>query len=165
MLGRLLAMVLGVAGVVAGSQAPNFTTHYMQNLEGRIDELGRIVRSIDSDRESIGYTREMAAETCAGTNEPLFKTDCVRNETIIARFEKLVASQMALRNASDLMRPIVLARTHDVEIAENTAKEFEIAVPVTPDAAAYGGGLGAGLWAIFRVIFGILGAPFRRRYA
>lgn len=165
MLGRFLALVVGVAGIVAGSQAPNYTAHYMQNMEGRIDELRPIVKSIDDDRDSIGYTREQAAETCAGTNEPLFQKDCVRNETIIARFEKLVASQLALKEASSLMRPILLAQSYDRDIAENVLKEFQPAVPTTLDGAVYGGGGGLVAWIISRLLFGILGLPFRPRYA
>lgn len=162
MVGRFLALLLGLAGVIAGSQAPNYTQNYLQNLEGRIDELRRIVESIIADREAIGYDRDKVREVCAGTNEQLFQQDCVRNEEIESRYERLVSHQEKIKAAGMWMAPITLARNFDKELVENTLKEYKVAVPATGPGFAYGGGLGLIAWLLGRVVFGLLGAPFRR---
>ncbi len=168
MLGRFLALVLGIAGVVAGSQAPNFTAHFMQNLEGRVDELGRLAQDITSDRERLGYTRKMAKAACEAAEAEMVREDCNRAEETLDRFDALMALQTKLKDASGWERPILLAQTamSDTRVrgfAENAMKEFQPAVPTTAEGAGYAAGTGGGLWAIGRLLFGLLGAPFRRR--
>lgn len=192
MVGKILAFVLGIAGLLAGSQAPNFTTHFMQNLEGRVDE-----RRLDFDRiterwEYYGITRENVSDNCrtdatSGSNP---QASCLEDEMIISRFEKLVALQEELQAASKWERPVLLGHalldgscSSDVPdelkertenrldtlctryLALNALKEYEPAVPVTADGAAYAAGGGAGVWAIFRILFSLIGMPFRSRYA
>lgn len=192
MLGKFLAFLLGIAGVIAGSQAPNFTTNFMQNLEGRVDE-----RKLDYDRISerwdyFNVDRDSVEDDCRekadDNSNP--QASCLEDVLIVERYELLNELQTELKNASDWERPILLGKaviegnckSVDMSnvssktqnslnqlcvryLAENTAKEYEPAVPVTVDGAAYAAGGGLGLWAIFRILFGILGLPFRPRYS
>jgi len=169
-IGRIVAIVLGVAGVAAGSQAPNFASHTMQNIEGRIDELRRIVESIRADRAEIGYTRDQARETCAAALEPLFQKDCARNEQIESRYEALTALQARLRSADPWSRPVVLARAAGAdpvvrEVAQNAMVEFQPAIPATAEGLTYAAGAGGGLWGLARLLFASIDMPFRRSYA
>ena len=53
-MGRFLAFLLGIAGALVGSQGPGFTLQYMQNLQGRVDELTSIVEDFDTQVASRG---------------------------------------------------------------------------------------------------------------
>ena len=168
MLGRFLALVLLVVGVVAGSQAPNFTALFMQNLEGRVDELGRLAQDITADRERLGYTRKMAQAACDAAEVEMVREDCNRAEETLDRFEALKALQTKLKDATGWERPILLAQTamSDTQVrafAENAMEAFAPAIPTTAEGAGYAAGTGGALWSIARILFGLLGAPFRRR--
>ena len=192
MLGKILAFVLGVAGLIAGSQAPNFTTHFMQNLVGRVDERRLDAERITERWEYYGVDRDQVAADCRARSEEKSnpQASCLEDEMIVRRFEKLLALQEELQAASKWERPILLGRalldgscSSDVPdalkektenrldtlctryLAMNSLKEFELAVPVTMDGLAYGAGGGVGFWAIFRLLFGLIGMPFRSRYA
>lgn len=192
MVGKFLAGILGLAGVVAGSQAPNFTNNFMQNLEGRVAE-----RQLDFDRiterwDYFNVTSETAAENCnadaSANSNP--QASCLEDVLIVERYESLSALQSELKDATIWERPILLGRSlaadsckagGDVELSEasldnlsqlclrnlaaSTMEEFEPAIPVTADGAAYAAGGGAGIWAVFRILFGLVGMPFRSRYA
>ncbi|MEM1102751.1 MAG: DUF2937 family protein [Pseudomonadota bacterium] len=168
MLGRILALLLGVAAAIAGSQAPNFTAHFMQNLEGRIDELRMLAGEIRNDRALLGYTDADARAACAETADPLIKTDCERSETILDRYDVLATLQANLKSADGWRRPFILARTVAAEspardMAENAMVEFQPAVPATTEGAGYAAGSGGLVWGVARLIFGLIGLPFRRR--
>lgn len=169
MVGRFLAVVMGLGGVVAGSQAPNFTAHFMQNLEGRVDELRMQVDDINSDRDRAGFTRNMARAACAAADSAVVKDDCDRAEDTLVRFDTLSELQNELRDTNVWKRPVVLGQKASTDtnvraIAENAVKEYKPAIPTTADGAGFAAGVGAFFWALFRIIFSILGAPFRPRY-
>ncbi|MEM9989323.1 MAG: DUF2937 family protein [Pseudomonadota bacterium] len=168
MLGRGIALILGLVGVAAGSQAPNFTAHFMQNLEGRIDELVRVVDDINADRAQLGFTRSMAKAACREAPTAIILQDCNRAEETLVRFDTLQDIKAKLDAATGWERPIILAKSvmedpNIRQIAENAQKEFDPAMPATMEGAGYAAGTGGGLWAVGRLLMGILGAPFRRR--
>lgn len=167
MLGRILALILGIGGLVAGSQAPNFTTHFMQNLEGRVDQLRLESAQALRRLEEAGMTRNMAKAACAASETEQQKANCETTEQIFVSYDTLREVQEELDAEGDWRRPLVLAqRTAQDgvvrEFAQNATKNYEIAVPVTVQSAGYGGGLGLATWIIFRLLFGLIGAPFRR---
>jgi len=165
MVGRFLAMAAGIGGLFAGSQAPEFTVQYMQNLTGRIAELKPIVEQFDADVAGYGYTRDQAISECA-TADGLLDALCNGYETTIARYVELTAHFAELEGAQDLARPLVLARSYKRDIADSVMEQFKPAVPATLDGAAYAGGGFATLWGGLSFIFGLLGAMTgARRYA
>lgn len=167
MIGRFLAVILGLAGAAGGSQAPGYTLQYMQNLNGRIDELRPIVEQFDRDVGAYNYTRSQAMAECA-TAEGLLDALCNSYETTVKRFEELSAHFAILDGANEYERPIILARDFKRDIAENVMEQFKPAIPVTLDGAAYAGGGFALIWGGLSFIFGFFGMLFgggNRRYA
>lgn len=171
MIGRFLAIAVGLAGAVAGSQAPGFTLQYMQNLAGRIDELKPIVEQFDADVGRHGYSRERALAECE-TAEGLLTALCGGYATTARRYQTLVDHRERLEAAGDYLRPLILARAAGEEaivrdIARSTMDEYKPAIPTTLDGAAYAGGGFAIGWGGLSFIFGIIGAMFGggRRYA
>ncbi|GJL94710.1 MAG: hypothetical protein DHS20C05_11150 [Hyphococcus sp.] len=165
-MGRFLAFILGIAGAVAGSQAPGFTLQYMQNLQGRVDELTTIVEQYDENIAGYGYTRETAMAECR-TATDLLDAMCDGYETSVDRLEWLSGHLAELEAAGDYVRPLILARSYDKPIFTSVRTQFEPAVPVTIHGAAYAGGGFAVLWGAASFLFGILGAMLGggRRYA
>jgi hypothetical protein len=155
-------MVGGIAGALAGSQAPGFTLQYMQNLTGRIDELRPIVEQFDVDVGRYGYTRESALRECE-TSSGLLEALCTGAATTIRRYELLTAHMAHLQAVGIYARPLVLIRAVASDetvrdIAMSVKEEFKPAVPATLDGAAYAFGGFAVLWGGLSFIFGFLGA-------
>ncbi|MEL6111815.1 MAG: DUF2937 family protein [Pseudomonadota bacterium] len=163
-MGRFFATILAIAAGLAGSQAPGFTLQYMQNLTGRVDELRLTVEQFDANVGQYGYTRARAMEEC-GNADGLLEALCASYASIVTRFEFLAGHLDALTSATDLERPIVLARTYQRDIADSALSAYKPAVPTTIDGAVYGGGSFVGVWALGSLLFGGLGSLFggRRR--
>ncbi len=166
MFGRLIALICGVALAVAASQGPAFTDQYVQNLTGRIDELKPIVEEFDTRVTEYNYTRATAMAECS-TATGLLDALCSTYETVVTRYELLVAHMAELNAASIWTRPLVLARTYQKDIAESVYSVFKPAVPATPEGFAYAGGGFLVGYLIPALFFGLLGGLFggSRRYS
>ncbi|MEM9168141.1 MAG: DUF2937 family protein [Pseudomonadota bacterium] len=166
MLGRFIALALGLAAGALGTQAPGFTLQYMQNLSGRVDELRPIVEQFDEQIAQYGYTRQTAMAEC-DVSTGLLEALCSTYASTVKRFEDLSAHLSFLESVEPLRRPLALARDHRIDIAEDVRERFEPAVPTTIAGGAYGAGGFLLIWGVLSVFFGILGSMFGggRRYA
>ncbi|MBI1391312.1 MAG: DUF2937 family protein [Alphaproteobacteria bacterium] len=167
MIGQFFARILGLVGIFAGSQGPGYALQYLQNLNGRVDELRMIVAQYDGIVDSLGLSRgEYIEDLRQSGRESASKTADVIADSF-ARYERLSAHLIALQDADPLMRPIVLARTVDRSIAESTFEQFSLTLPLSPEGAAYALGGGAALWGGPAALFSLLGGMFgsRTRYA
>lgn len=158
-MGRLLAFILGIAGAVIASQGPGFTLQYMQNVQGRVDELTTIVEAQEEDLREKNYTRETAMNECR-TATDLLDAFCSNYRMAVERLEYLSVHLAELENATDYVRPLILARSYDRDIARSVKEQFEPAVPATLHGAVYAGGGFAVAWGIPLLIFSILGGMF-----
>lgn len=165
-MGRMLAFLLGVAGAVLASQGPGFTLQYMQNLQGRVDELTTIVEQRDADVAAYGYSRASAVAECR-TATDLLEAMCDGYARDVDRLEYLTGHLATLEAAGDYVRPLILARSFDHAIAKSVKTQFEPAIPATVHGAVYAAGGFAVLWGAASFLFGLLGAMFSggRRYA
>ncbi len=164
-MGRFIAFLLGIAGAVLGSQGPGFTLQYMQNLQGQIDSLKVVVEEFDENIAGYGYTRAEALSECK-TAAGLLDALCATSVSAIRRYETLLAHKAALDAASDMVRPLALARIQIPEITQSAYAEFKPAIPATLDGLVYAGGGFAVLWGGSSFLFGLLGAVGGgRRYA
>ena len=167
--GQFVARLLGVAGLVIGSQGPGFTSQYMQNLSGRVAELTEIVAKYDGIVDRLGISRELYIEDLrAARRETTDETARVIEETY-ARYDMLVSHLRALDSADPMERPMLLARDFKQDIAEAALERFEWTMPLTPEAAVYGLGSGMMMWGVPAALFRIIGGFFgmggaRRRY-
>ncbi len=164
-MGRFVAFLLGVAGAVLASQGPGFTLQYMQNLQGRLDELETIVEQRDADVATYGYTRETAMAECR-TATDLLEAMCDGYVRDVDRLAYLTSHLATLNAATDYTRPLILARSFDRDIAMSVKTQFEPAIPATIHGAIYAAGGFAVAWGGSSFLFGLLGAMFGgRRYA
>ncbi len=165
-MGRFLAFLLGAAGALIGSQGPGFTLQYMQNLQGRIDELRPIVEQYDVNVAAHGYSRAQAIAECEDAAQ-LLDALCDGYETTVGRFDLLTAHLSELEAAGEFVRPLVLAQSHKRDIVLSVYEQFEPALPVTTAGGAYAAGGFALLWGGGSFLFGLIGAVAGggRRYA
>ena len=155
-MGRLLAFLLGIAGAVISSQGPGFTLQYMQNLQGRLDELQPLVAQYDADLTGYGYTRAQALAECDDAAR-LLNALCDGYERTIVRYELLSAHMAELQAASAYARPLLLVRSRMDDVARSTYGQFEPAVPATLDGGVYAGGGFAFFWGASTFLFGLFG--------
>lgn len=164
-MGRFLAFLLGVAGGLIGSQGPGYTLQYMQALQSSVDTLETVVEDYDANIAEYGYVREQAIAECR-TATDLLDALCTGYETAVDRLEGLTAHLAELEAANDYVRPLILARTFDRQIADSVRKQFEPAIPATVHGGVYAAGGFGVLWGLSAFLFGLLGAMFGgRRYA
>ena len=164
-MGRFVAFLLGVAGAILASQGPGFTLQYMQNLQGRLDELETIVEQRDADVAAYGYTRASAVAECR-TATDLLEAMCDGYARDVDRLAYLTTHLAALNAATDYTRPLILARSFDQNIAMSVKTQFEPAIPATVHGAIYAAGGYAVAWGASSFLFGLLGAMTGgRRYA
>ena len=155
-MGRFLAFLLGVAGAVISSQGPGFTLQYMQNLQGRLDELKPMVAQYDADLATAGYNRAQAAGECNEAAD-LLNVFCDGYERTVMRYELLRAHLDELEAASIYVRPLLLVRARLDNVAVSTYSQFKPAIPTTADGGVYAGGGFAFLWGASTFIFGLFG--------
>ena len=155
-MGRLLAFLLGIAGAVISSQGPGFTLQYMQNLQGRLDELKPMVEQYDADLTGYGYTRAQALAECDNAAR-LLTALCDGYERTIVRYDLLSAHMAELEAASAYVRPLLLVRGRMDDVARSTYSQFEPAVPATLDGGVYAGGGFAFFWGAATFLFGLFG--------
>lgn len=138
------------------SQGPGFTLQYMQNLQGRIDELKPMVEQYDADLTGYGYTRAQALAECDNAAR-LLNALCDGYERTIVRYDVLTAHMAELEAANEYVRPLLLARSRLNDVAQSTYSQFKPAVPATLDGGVYAGGGFAFFWGAATFLFGLFG--------
>ena len=156
-LSRLLVLLLGLAGALAASQAPEFAQQYRQRLNGALDELARVVARFDADAQAEGLDRLAALAAYEGVPSTFLNR---RGESVrldIARMERLAVHAETLEATDPLWRPLVVAREADGPLLRGTWSQYVPAVPVD-----FAGALYAGLGFLATAILGLLGLRLAR---
>lgn len=165
---QTLTLLAALTGAVTVSQAPELTQQYRQRLEGAIDELARVVAEFDSDAARHGMTRAEALDTHDVADVPLFRDRGQSMRRTIERYERLAEQAARLRDMAPVIRPVAVAMRPDPSVLEGAWRDFEPAVPVTPNGLAWtvlGFGLGAALMRLIVWPFGRLRRRRRKREA
>lgn len=152
MIDQYLCILVGIAGGVLFSQLPGFTVQYMQNLNGRLDELEPIVEEFRMDVAVYNYTLESALEECEYAHG-LLDALCETFEDILLRYQELRQHQEDLHEISPYIRPIQLLRTVHGDIASSVWEEFEPVVPTSDHGLVY---LGVGFLTAFVLLQAIV---------
>jgi len=163
-LGRVLALVGGLAGAAGMSHFPEFSQQYVQRLGGAVDELGRFVAEFDMDATDAGLTRDAAlADLAQGGMMGAQRVDTMAR--VIVRHQRLSADLNVLRNAGPFTRAYRMRSSADAEIMQAAWQEFEPAVPLNAAGSIFAGaGFLAGL-ALIGAALALLRGSFRRRRA
>ena len=139
MIGRILAVAVGLFGALAGSQLPEFAQQYRQRLGGAIDELHRVVDRFDSSAQTSGLSREQAITRLREQPEPLARRQGEAMEDVSARLDRLQHQRDDFASAGSFGRIVVLIREADPGLARSTYLDFEPAVPATSEGVVMAG--------------------------
>lgn len=164
-IGRILAVAIGLLSGLAGAQMPEFAQQYRQRLGGAIDELRRVVTRFDDQAQANGLTREEAIRRLAGNQDAVAKGQAVATEEVIARLGRLEGQRRSFDQAGPFGRLVLFVREADPGLARATYLDYEPAWPATSEGLVAGGtGFVAG-WGILLFCAAILRRlnPFRRR--
>lgn len=165
MIGRILALAIGVLSGLTASQAPEFAQQYRQRLGGAIDELRRVVTRFDENAQASGLSRDQAISNLRANPEPLVKKQGDASQEVAERLGRLERQRQSLAAAGPFERLLVTLREADPGLARATYLDYEPAWPVTAEGFA-AGGIGFLLgWVVF-LLFGRTArrlTPGRRR--
>lgn len=156
-------LVGALAGGLTASQYPEYAQQYQQRLGGAVAELGVVIDNFDIDAANQGLNREQAlARYDTSTDQFLVERGTSISKTI-ARYENLKAHQQALIDAGPVEEFAAFTSHLDPKLLSDTLNVYKPAVPVTPSGLTFAGiGLLVGL-GLFRLMWGILAFPFRKR--
>jgi hypothetical protein len=165
MIGRVLAMAIGLIGALTASQLPEFAQQYRQRLGGAIDELNRVVNRFDGSAQTSGLSRDQAITRLREQPEPLARREGEAMGDLVERRDRLQRQRDDFASAGSFERMLVLIRQVDPVIARATYLEFEPAVPATSEGVVAAGGGFVLFWAamlFFARLLGRLRPPLHR---
>lgn len=156
MIGRVLALAIGLMSGLAGAQLPEYAQQYRQRLGGAADELRRVVTRFDDDARQQGLDREAALKRLAQNSDPVAQGQSGSVRESAERYDRFNAQLRAFEQAGPFQRLVLFAREADPGIAQETYRAFEPAWPATSEGLVMGGTAFAFGWAILIFIGRIL---------
>lgn len=139
MIGRILALAIGVFSGLAASQAPEFAQQYRQRIGGAIDELRRVMTRFDENAQASGLSREQAIVRLTQQPDPVAQRQGPAMAEISDRLVRLERQRDAVANAGPFARIAVLSRGFDSGLARATYLDYEPAWPATSEGLVIGG--------------------------
>ena len=165
MIGRILAVAIGLFTGLAGAQMPEFAQQYRQRLGGAIDELRHVVTRFDDNAREANLTRADAIRRLRTDPDGLVRRQGEAQDEIASRLARLEGQRRDFENAGPFARLLVFARDADPGLARATYLDYEPAWPATSEGLTAGGaGFVAG-WGVLLFLSRMVGRlnPFRRR--
>jgi hypothetical protein len=135
MLARLFYSLAAVTGGAALSQFPEYYTHYVQRLGGRIDQARLRAEGIREDAAAMGLSVEEYIQSFLDS-EP-HALEGARMAESIFDLDHMEAAYHALREAPVLERPFAFAEHMNTGLVDATLGDFSPALPLTPEGFVY----------------------------
>ncbi len=165
MIGRVLAMAIGIFSGLAASQVPEFAQQYRQRLGGAVDELRRVVTRMDENAHASGMSREQLIRRLTGDADPAVRRQGEDNEKVVDRLGRLEQQRLDFAESGPFARILTFIRDADPGLARAAYLDYEPAWPATTEGVVTGGaGFVAG-WGLFLLLSRMLRrlVPRRRR--
>lgn len=165
MIGRILAVAIGLMTGLTGAQLPEFAQQYRQRLGGAIDALRMVVQGIDENARAEGLTREALIERFRRNSDPIVQRDAEDKQTIVDRLARLERQRTGYDEAGQFGRLLIFVRDADPGLARATYLDYEPAWPATGEGVAAGGAGFAAGWGLLLFLSRLGGRlnPWRRR--
>lgn len=162
---RVVALLIGLFGALAGTQFPEFAQQYRQRLGGALDALRGELAIFDRQAAALGLDRGGAIRRLAANSDPLAQKRAEAAAELEIRVARIERQATRLERAAPIERLFVFFNDPDREIARQTFSIYEPAIPVTSESVIVGAFSGVVALAIaFLARFTLL-LPFRRRKA
>ena len=130
-IGRILAVAIGLMTGLAGAQMPEFAQQYRQRIGGAIDELRVIVEDFNAQAAEHHLDRQQALNAYAQSSDDFLRDRGVSMRSTITRYETLLSQQLHLGTAAPVAKPFVLLGNADDVVFANTWRDFVPGVPVS----------------------------------
>jgi hypothetical protein len=161
MLSRALALSVGLAAALVGSQGPEFAQQYRQRAGGALDELKAIVSRFEAQAKDEGLTAAAGVERLEADADPLARKRGEDMARTMTRASRLEAQLQAMASAGPVRRVFAMVAEVDPEVARRTLDAYEPAAPLTIEALATAGVAGVLGWGATHLI----AWPLRRKPA
>ncbi len=161
MLLRRLALAVGLACGLLGTQAPEFAQQYRQRLAGAVDELCRVVTAFDAEAKGENLTPEAAIRRLEDNADPLAQARGRDMAEDKIRLDRLRVALAAFTGGAPVRRLLATIETFDATTAKRAWSDFQPAVPTTVEAFVVGGAA----WALGWLATHLTLWPARRRAA
>lgn len=158
MLARLFYSVTAVTGGAVLSQFPEYYTHYVQRLGGRIDQARLRAEAIREDAAAKGLSVEDYIQTFLDSEPHALEGG--RMAESIFELGRMESAYHALREAPLLERPFAFAEHMNTRLVDATMGDFAPALPLTPEGFIYAA---VGALAALGVVLGARSIVRRRR--
>ena len=140
---RRLPQALSAAfGGLLASQFPAFFDQYLQSLGGRLDQARIHAQRIAETARDQGLSLEAYLRRFADNADPVVQSQAEVMASALADEARLSQAYAVLTQASAGLRPVVLLRHLDADVAAATAERFVPAAPLGLEGLVYLG-LGA----------------------
>jgi hypothetical protein len=136
---RILIVAVGLVVGAGAAQAPEFIQQYTQRLGGWRDAYFAEIVELDARAKNLGQTRDEYIAALRANTEPEARQEGEHWATQVTYLKALDQAYEELSGAAPWMRVPVFFEHYNAELAGRTWKDFEPAVPATPEGAAYGG--------------------------
>ena len=158
MIGRVLALVGGLAGAGSLSQFPEYAQQYTQRVGGAHDEAARQVAQYQDIANQFGLDLEGLVARFTANQDPVVAAFGAAVDEWLAR-ERYLRAHLDQLQGGPLRRMSAVATARDPEIAGRAWEAFRPAMPIT------GEGLTHALVGFFAGYLGVagLGRTMRRR--
>lgn len=160
---RIIAFLLAFSAAIAASQGPELAQQYRQRLGGAVDELRRVIDNFNTDAARSGYDQAQALAVMAGNNDQLVRDQSLRMAETIVRYARLSKQQQAFQDGGSFVRLKAMAEDYDPPLMQATLRQFEPAMPTTPEGIAFALIGFIIIYAVLRLL-GLLLWPRRRRH-
>lgn len=158
---RRLALAVGLACGLLGTQAPEFGQQYRQRLAGAVDELTRVVATFDAEARDEGITPDKAIERLKDNGDLLARERGRDMADDKARLDRLKNAQAAFAEGAPVKRLFAFFESYDSSVARRAWSDFQPAVPTTFEALVIGLASAVVGWATTHIVVW----PARRRAA
>ncbi len=137
-----LRIVVFVCGLLAGVQLPGFMDQYQNRVDAHFREVEKNIAGFrnTADRYFQGNI-EALITYYKDSNDKVFKGDAQSVDEIYRRWQMLRAEQKAITGPW-YMAALHVVFFHNNELMEETLSHYSYAVLLTPEAVAWGVGIG-----------------------
>ena len=134
---RLISGISALLGAAAGAQFPAFYLQYLQRLGGRLDQARIEVKRLTSAADAAGLRVTDYVERLLANIDPAARNTGVLHQATLADAHTLSQAQTELAGAIGIERPLAFVRHFNLDLALATLGDYQPALPLTVEAAAY----------------------------
>lgn len=170
MFNKIICFIFLLAGLLAGSQLPEFVQQYSQRLAGQRDILQKLVENISKFAAHSDRSLEAYIQKFLESSDPDFQRQGEWMAALELQLRAVTDTITKLNDSTSLSKSWVFFTTLDTDVAKATLSSYQPAVNISFEGLIYGSiGLFVGYlsfllfrWVLYRIWL-VIKAPFSRK--